>query len=276
MKFLSWAAAVIAGTLIFKAFCGKTKCFSGQKNSHGPRKGQILVAPTGAATIQNTGKCPHGLPVGTCPICNGMSGGGGVRKDKDKPRVAGEMSYNECMAAWIKIQAAKEAKIQAQIERMENLQTRYMENRLIHGLDKINKTLDKITQNLEQMPKIIAIPAKIFINVIVKPILNLIAKIPQIINNIQTLITNIKNFISSVSEKLASVFGEVKNFIDAKIAQPLKKAIKTVLSFFSQGEEEENEEVEKLKSREIKKVLKNLFRIKNKDEKEQEENEEEQ
>jgi hypothetical protein len=54
----------------------------------------------------------HGDVHGRCVGGAGFRlGGGGVRRDKDKPRVAGEMSYNECMAAWIKIQAAKEAKI---------------------------------------------------------------------------------------------------------------------------------------------------------------------
>ena len=24
------------------------------------------------------GTCPHGLPLGACPICNGMGGGGGM------------------------------------------------------------------------------------------------------------------------------------------------------------------------------------------------------
>lgn len=230
-----------------------------------------MVAAAGTTTsIQNGGKCPHGLPIGTCPICNGMSGGGSTKR-KDKPRVPGEMSYAECMAAWIKIQAAKEAKIEAQIQRLENAQAAYEKNRLINGLDKAIKTLDKITQNVENMPKIISIPVKIVINVIVKPILNLIAKIPLAINNIQMFFSNIKNFIMSVGEKLASVLGEVKNFIDARISQPLKKAIKTVLTFFTQNEEEENEEVEKLKSREIKKVLKGLFRRKDKREKDLEE-----
>ncbi|MBQ4647006.1 MAG: hypothetical protein IJB79_06630 [Candidatus Gastranaerophilales bacterium] len=233
-----------------------------------------MVAPAGAATIQNTGKCPHGLPIGACPICSGMGGGGGIRQNKDKPRVAGEMSYNECMAAWIKIQAAKEAKIEAQIQRLENAQAMHLQHRMIMGLEKAVQKLDTLVQKLDQMPKIIAIPAKILINVLIKPVLNLISNIPQIINSIQTFISNVRNFITSVGEKLASVFGEVKNFIDAKISQPIKKAIKSVLNFFTQGEEDENEEVEKLKAREIKKVLKGLFRIKDNKEKELEKEEE--
>lgn len=263
MKFLNWAAAVIVGKLIFKAFCETPYAFLYLDNNVcGLLERSNLVAPASTATIQNTGKCPHGLPIGACPICNGM--GGGATQRKDKPRVPGEMTYAECMAAWIKIQAAKEAKIEAQIQRMENAQALYEKNRLIIGLDKAMKNLDKLAQNLEQMPKIISIPAKIVINIIVKPILNLIAKIPIAINNIQAFLSNIKSFITSVGEKVAALLGDVKNFIDAKIAQPIKKAIKTVLAFFAQSEEEESEEVYKLKTRELKKVLKGLFRIKNK------------
>ena len=42
------------------------------------------------------GTCPHGLPVGACPICSGMGGGGAKKADSTaKP---GEMSWNECYA----------------------------------------------------------------------------------------------------------------------------------------------------------------------------------
>lgn len=230
-----------------------------------------MVAPAGATAIQNTGKCPHGLPIGTCPICSGV--GGGSTQRKDKPRVPGEMSYAECMAAWIKIQAAKEAKIEAQIQRLENAQAMNLQHRMLLGLDKAMQKLDALLQKFDAMPQILAIPIKILINVIVKPILNLISKIPQVINHIQEVCVNIRNFVFSVGEKLASVFGEIKNFIDSRISQPLKKTIRSVLGFFAQSEEEEDEEMEKLKSRELKKVLKGLFKIKEKHEKGQEEKE---
>jgi len=209
--------------------------------------------------------------VGTCPICSGM-GGGGMKKDRDKPRVPGEMSYNECMAAWIKIQAAKEAKIQAEIQRIENLQTQSLQNRIMLGIDKAAQNLDKFMQKLDQLPPIISVPAKILINIIAKPILNLLSAIPKAINNIQAFFSNIGQFISSVAEKLPSVLGEIKNFINAKITEPIKKRIKTILTFFTQSEEEEeNEEIQKIKSREIKKILKGLFRIRSKAKEEKEE-----
>lgn len=233
-----------------------------------------MVAPyAGAQSVQNGNKCPHGLPVGACPICSGM-GGGSMRKDRDKPRVPGEMSYNECMAEWVRMQAAKEAKIQAQIQRAENMQAQMAQHRAFLGLDKVFKNLDNFAQKLDNLPAVISTPIKVVINVIVKPILNMLTVIPKAINIIQTFFSNVGQFISSVAEKLSTVLGEIKNFIDAKISQPVKKAIKTILAFFTQGEDEENEEAEKIKSREIKKILKGLFRIRSKaqEEKEDEEN----
>ncbi len=220
-------------------------------------------------TIQNNNKCPHGFPVGSCPICSGM--GGGSKQDKNKPRVAGEMSYNECLAQWHRMQAKKEAKIQERLDRIEQAQNQLLLNRIMAGLDKISKNINDFINKIEPMPKIIKAPIKIFINVIIKPILNIISKIPEIIKNIQT---SISNFISSVSEKMASVLGEIRNFINFQFENKLKKPIKLFLSLFTEEEEnkEENEEIEKLKLRELKKVLKGIFRKKQKNKEDKNEN----
>ena len=220
-------------------------------------------------TIQNNNKCPHGFPVGSCPICSGM--GGGSKQDKNKPRVAGEMSYNECLAQWHRMQAKKEAKIQERLDRIEQAQNQLLLNRIMAGLDKISKNINDFINKIEPMPKIIKAPIKIFINVIIKPILNIITKIPEIIKNIQT---SISNFISSVSEKMASVLGEIRNFINFQFENKLKKPIKLFLSLFTEEEEnkEENEEIEKLKLRELKKVLKGIFRKKQKNKEDKNEN----
>ena len=224
-----------------------------------------MVAPY-ATAVQNGNKCPHGLPMGACPICNGM-GGGSMKKDRDTARRPGEMTYNECMAAWIKIQAAQDAKIQAKIDRLEMLQQRTLESKMIQGLDKIQKNVDKLMQNIENLPNIARIPAKIIINVIVQPILNLISQIPKAINFIQSFFNDIARFITSVSEKLATVLGEIKNFIDAKVIQTTKKAIKTILSLFVNKEEDgENEEVEKTKLKKVKDIFKSIFKTKKRQE----------
>ena len=231
-----------------------------------------MVAPYAQATQQGN-KCPHGLPPGTCPICSGM-GGGSMRKDKDTPRRPGEMTYNECMAAWNKIQAAKEAKIQQRIDRLEALA--HKDNlKFQQNIEKIQKSFEKALQNIQNMPAIIQMPVKFVINNIIMPVLNFAAKIPQAINNIQQFFTNAFNVAVMVADKVVAVLGEIKNFINAQIIEKTKKAIKTILSLFTQSQEEskENEEVEKLKSREIKNILKSLFRIKTKNEEEIEENE---
>ena len=232
-------------------------------------KEKTLVAPFTQVTQGN--KCPHGLPVGACPICSGM-GGGGARKNKDVPRNPGEMTYSECMAAWIKIQAAKDAKIQARIDKLEQAQAQQLLNRVMTGVDKIQKSFNEFMQKLENLPTLIKTPIQTIAKIIIAPVLNLISKLPVAINNIQMFFSNITKMIISVSEKIAMVLGEIKNFINAKVSDNIKKTLKTILTLFSQSEEEEkeDEETQKIKAREIKKVLKGLFRIRRKEEEKEE------
>ena len=211
---------------------------------------------------QNTNKCPHGFPVGTCPLCSGM---GGAPKDRNKPRVAGEMSYNECMAAWMKIQAAKEAQIQAKLDKIELNQKLQLESKILLGLEKINSNIDKFLNKIETMPNLVQIPAKIIINILIKPILNIIAQIPKAINIIQTFLSDVAKFISSAAEKLSSLLGEIKNFLNGQFFQKTKEKLKIFLSFFSEAQDnEENKNEQKIKLKKIKKTLKGIFRIKNK------------
>lgn len=196
-------------------------------------------------------KCPHGFPAGTCPIC---SGHGGASKDKNKPRVPGEMSYNECMAAWIKIQAAKEARIQEKIDRITQAQEQLKLNRLMAGL--VEKTV-KFQQFIDKTLQNFPVAIKNVINNSINITIQTVIKVVQVVVNISL---NIANFISSTSEKLASVFGEVKNFIASQIEKKIKKPIKILLSFFAESDEEDGEDREK-----IKKLLKStILKIKGK------------
>lgn len=193
-------------------------------------------------TQVNLNKCPHGFPVGTCPIC---SGHGGASKDKNKPRVAGEMSYNECMAAWIKIQAAKEARIQERIDKLESAREQLKFNRIMAGLiEKVNNIQQIVEKTIENFPPIIKAPVTFVVKVVV-----------QIATVIINTAINITNFISSVSEKLASIYGEVKNFIASQIEKKIKKPLKIFLSLFAQSDEEDGEDREK-----VKKLLKSALK----------------
>ena len=71
--------------------------------------GSTAVRPHSA----KVGTCPHGLPLGACPICNGMAGGNSTTK-RDTPRNVGEMTYNQCAAIGAMLRAQKHAKAQAQ------------------------------------------------------------------------------------------------------------------------------------------------------------------
>jgi len=220
-----------------------------------------------AQQVQNQAKCPHGFPVGACPICNGMMASS--KRDRDKPRKPGEMSYNECLAEWHKIQARNEAKKLDRLEKLQMLKEMFSSDKIAKFVDKAQKVLNKFSEKIDNLPALIKAPAKFVIKHIVTPIINFISQIPSAIKNIQVFFESTRNFIYSVSEKLASVFGEIKNFFDEKVTKNFKKALKTLLSLFTSGEEEESEDAKKVKDRELKKILKSIFRLKHKEAKEE-------
>lgn len=216
-----------------------------------------------AQNVQTQAKCPHGFPVGTCPICSGMMGGG-VSKNRNKPRVAGEMSYNECLAEWHRILAKKEAKTQKRLDKLEALRQNLFSEKISEGVTNLSKNFDKFNQKIQALPSFIKTPIKIFSSLILNPIVKLVSKIPSLINNVQTFFDNVKNFTYSVSEKMASIFGEIKNFINDAFTKKYKKTIKTILSLFTTEEDEESEEAKKLNKKEVKKILKSIFKTKKK------------
>ena len=73
------------------------------------------------ARPHKAGTCPHGMPLGACPICNGMAGGNSTSK-RDIPRNVGEMSYNQCAAIGAMLRAQKNAKAQAKLAQQNHLQ----------------------------------------------------------------------------------------------------------------------------------------------------------
>ena len=203
---------------------------------------------SGISTVQTNkmATCPHGLPMGACPICNGM-GGGSTAKKIDEPRRPGEMTYQECYAQWKQMQRA-EAQKQQELEVM-------LKNAQI--ADKIQKQLAQITNKLSDilarieasLPKPISKTFNAIANNVIKPVLNLIKDIPKIINQIQIIAENVKNVIQQVSEKLTAIMGEVQNFIEKSISQSvkaLKKRFRKILSIFGL-DEEEKETDEKIK-----------------------------
>lgn len=190
----------------------------------------------------NIGTCPHGLPLGSCPICNGM-GGGGMKK-ADFSAKPGEMSWNECAAIGAFLKAQKLAQ-----------QTRQQDT--INFAQKImnfQKHLNKIQQNIinfnlitsKNLPKIISVPI-IFItqNLIQKP-LNFIQNLPLILNNLHSK-------IADITSKITSVLGEIKTSINKKISETfnnIKQKIKSLFAIFEtfdlQNEDKKIDEEKKI------------------------------
>lgn len=174
-----------------------------------------------------TGTCPHGLPLGACPICNGMSGGGGSRK-ADFSAKPGEMSWNECAAIGAFLKAQQQAKMAKQQDAQnfaQNIQA--FQNSMMNASQKLANIGQFFTNN---MPAIIAKPVNFILNTVVGGILRTIGNIPTaIVNTIQT----IQQKLADISDKLTAMMGELKASIEKKISEAFKDLKKKVKSLFS-------------------------------------------
>lgn len=177
--------------------------------------------------IRKAGTCPHGLPIGACPICNGMGGG---MKTADHTAKPGEMSWNECAAIGAMLKAQKNAKIARQQEDINFAQKiAQFEKNMMNISQKIAVTADLISKNL---PPIIAAPTNFILKNIIGGVVNLIKNIPSAMQKFSQVIQ--QKFIE-ISDKLAAIYGEIKAAIAKKIDEPLnllKKKVKSLFSIF--------------------------------------------
>ena len=89
------------------------------------------------------GMCPHGMPAGSCPICNG-SRGGGVNKRIDV-RKPGEMSWSECFAMGLRMRADKLHKQQIIQERRDaHLALLKLQEQISDRLHKIERLAERL------------------------------------------------------------------------------------------------------------------------------------
>ncbi len=112
---------------------------------------------------------------------------------------------------------------------------------------------EKLLSVLNKIQNILPSPvAKLFnaaVNNILRPLLNIIQNFPNFVNNLNKFIQNIQREVYIVAEKLASVFGEIKNFIQKQVSETFKKFTKKVykiLNIFGLQREEDFEEDEKV------------------------------
>ena len=172
------------------------------------------------------GTCPHGLPLGACPICNGM-GGGGMKK-ADFSAKPGEMSWNECAAIGAFLKAQQQAKLQREQDAQNfALRVQAFQNALINSSQKLANIAQFFTNNT---PAIIAKSVNFVLNTVVGGMLRTIANIPATISN---AIQTIQQKLSDISDKLTAMFGEIKASIEKKISEAFKDLKKKVKSLFS-------------------------------------------
>lgn len=224
----------------------------------------------GTAVIQNQnakiGTCPHGLPMGACPICNGMGGGGISRRDT--PRNAGEMTWNQCAAIGAMLKAQQAEKLAREAEQQQYLQSlANFQNNIDNAILRLNDFTLMISNNL---PKILSKPINFLLNKFVGNILTAIKNLP--INITQTII-NINQKFVDITDKLTALIGEFKAAINKKISDTfniVKKKLKSLFSIFNISDiEDEDKKVEEDKRTfELKTFIHNLYKKLTKNEKE--------
>ena len=208
-----------------------------------------------AVSSTSTSLCPHGLPPAACPACSG--GAGGNKKMHSKPvHKSNEWSYAKCYSAWQSMKAAqamKDAEAQRALRQFETAKA--IQTKINNIITKFQNVARSVSQMLPQSVR------TVFVNVfnsVMTPLMNLIAKMPQTVQNIQNFLNDVKAQILATSEKLTAIFGEIKNFVERKIAQQYKKLTKSLLKLFVFNLDDENytndEELQVFKSRELKKI----------------------
>lgn len=195
---------------------------------------------------QNTrvGTCPHGLPLGACPICNGMSGGGGRKADfSAKP---GEMSWNECAAIGAFLRAQKAAQQAKNADYLQHVQ----------NLAKFQTTMANAAQRAVQfaqmvqnsVPSVISKPVAFVMNNIVANGLNALKNLPTAIANFAQ---NFTQKLADVAGKLTAVYGELKVAVEKKVSEfigSFKKKVKSLFAIFEPLDtENEDKKVEETK-----------------------------
>lgn len=192
-----------------------------------------------AANSNRIGTCPHGLPLGACPICNGMGGGAKKADFSAKP---GEMSWNECAAIGAFLKAQKMAKLQRQQD-VENFakQAVAFDKAMMNASQKTAALASFFTTNI---PSIISKPVNFVLNTIVGGALNTIRNFPQ---TVQTVFQK----LADISDKLTAVYGEVKAAIAKKISETfgeLKKKIKSLFAIFGvQNSDNDDKQIDETK-----------------------------
>lgn len=211
------------------------------------------------ANNARVGTCPHGLPLGACPICNGMGGGGGMKK-ADFSAKPGEMSWNECAAIGAFLKAQQQAK-EARAQDAQNFaqQAVAFQNSMAAAHQRMTELAQFFTKNT---PAIIAKPANFVINTLILGTVNILKSIPAAV---ASFTANIGQKLADISDKLAAVYGEVKTAIAKKLSETVnefKKKVKSLFAIFQplDADNDDKKIDETKKAFELKTFIHNLYK----------------
>ena len=201
-----------------------------------------MAPPLTRAGNSKIGTCPHGLPIGACPICNGMGGGGGSVKKNNKPR---EMTWNECYAVGQMLKAQKQAR--------ENTKKLFAAQDLKAHLESVQTQLNALkAAAVKNLPSPIAKTVIFFADKVLLPVAKVVQAVTSAVQNIANALhkftDNIKQKAAEIMDKLTAMFGEAKAAIQKKIDEKFKDLKKKVFNLFgiAASENEEDEEVKKV------------------------------
>ncbi len=222
-----------------------------------------MSTQVGSTSSTRAGLCPHGLPPAACPICSGqMSGGVGKKNNTIKPKSSGEWSYMKCYAEGLRLKSLA--------NRAENAKTVFKNQgeylkELTKNINNLAERIKSVIANIQNsLPPILNIPLQIITNIIIFPTLNILTQIPKLTEKFFQTMQFLQNLISQAAEKLVNILGEIKNFINSKIKENIKKITKNIFSFFISNTEDENykndETLAVFKSRELKKFIVKIFK----------------
>lgn len=222
-------------------------------------------------TINRAGTCPHGMPLGGCPVCNGMGGGGAKKADFSAKK--GELSWNECYAIGQMIKAQKSnAEADKQANTAALAQASFLA-KLANTLAQRIATIQNFINNniLNSKPVIILKNTVATIGkAIAKPIMATANMIKKTITQIAKTFNQIKTQFINITDKLAAIFGEQKQALEKFASENIEKMKKGLMALFgpiekTQNEESNAEEIEKRekehsKMQRIKEKIKRLFK----------------
>lgn len=226
-----------------------------------------MSTPLTRASNNKIGTCPHGMPMGACPMCNGMGGGAGGARRQPK---AGELSWDQCYAIGQMMKAQKANAQHAKEHAVNMAQIAMLQN-----------ISDKIaamrTAFLNAMPVSVVRVFEGLKSILMTPVSQLGQKL---VNLAQTAISAVTKFVNTVKEtliniadKLVAVFGELKNAIEKKISDKFNELKKKAFNLFGlanveNADSEEDEEIKRLEEQsrnmELNETNEAVFDLKNK------------